>query len=536
MTLSINELNTLGVIKRLFSLKNVKVTSSSLMNKIVEEPTFPSLMSLSNILSEFNIFNAPLVINTKQLGKIPLPAIAHFENGNGYILINSVDVENNEIEWYHEQQGTTIESITEFSHKWQGVVLIAKPIEGLEEENYKSKLIAEKLSKLRTPFISASLAIILGYLVFNKNISSGQTITFYAILFLKIIGLILSAILVRLTIDSDNSIEEGSTKAKKLKNDIIISLNLDSRKIVGEPVWTEIGLIYFISSLATLLFLDSDQTLVFLKWLNLLTTLYIIWSLYYQIAILKNWCLICLGSLAFVLTEFATLFNVPLFDKNINPFLIGQNLILILLVVVFWVFIKKHLFHSVVNENLFHVHKKMKFNTEYVKAMYRDKQTLPPIFKEMKTVNIGNEEAEHNLLAVLNPNSILSKLRFLELFDLSTKNHNINIKIILVPDSPEDQRGKSIIRHILSMENEEKKLALINFFTYEKDIKGFFSNTEANNPEIYNALEANMNWVFLARIPLINPSIFFNKNLFPDTYKIHEIPKLIRIISSKNQV
>lgn len=535
MTLSASEINAFWAVKKLFNLKKVDVTSTTLRSRLLQEPTFPSLLSLSNILTDFNVYNVPIVINTKQLAKIPLPTIAYFENVMGFVTISKVELENNKIEYYHDQLGAFTESITEFSQKWQGLILIVKPNEYLKEENFEVNLRLENIGKFRMPFIYVSLAFILGYFILDKVHFTpiSQIRYFYGIFFIKIVGLILSMILVRFGIYGEKSIVNSSNVIERIKNDFITSLNLESRKIYGWLTWSEIGLIYFITGLSSLFLLDNSNALIFLKWLNFITVPYTIWAIYYQIAVIQKFCLICIGAIILLWIEFYFLMDIPLFFKESNSFSINLILIISLLVTVNWVFIKKHLISSITNEDLYYSLQRTKFSNEYVRSMFNNNQSLIPFFEEMQTVLIGNVDAENTLLSVLNPNSTLCAIKFSELVSLSTSNTKINCKIILVPDSPNDLLGIKIIGNIFNLPDEQRLSALFNWFKKPDFKKCNFSNSLEEGEKLSISVNENINWAFLTRISLTTPTIFFNNTILPSIYTTKDIPILLRILNSK---
>lgn len=535
MTLSAFESNAFWAVKQILKLKNAKITNTTLRSELLKEPTFPSLLSLSNVLNDFNIYNTPIAINTKQIAKIPLPSIAFLENGMGFVTINKVELENNKIEYLHDQLGAFTESITEFSQNWQGLVLIAKPDEKSEEECFEANRKLEKISNFRMPFIYASLAFILGYFIFNKTqvVANKQAVHFYGITFIKIAGLVLSMILIKLNIYGDKCIEDSTSLITRIKNKFVISLNLESRKILGWLTWSEIGLIYFITGLFSLFLNNTNNALVFLKWFNIITIPYTLWALYYQIAVIRQWCFICMGAMALLWFEFYFLTTTPLFLKENTFFPINLFLITILSVTVFWVFVKKHLISSLTNETLYHSFQRTKFNTEFVKSMFNSNQSFTPIFEDMQTLLVGNHDAEHTIIAVLNPNSTVSAIRFNELVSLSNLNTKINCKIILVPDSLNDLIGIKVIRNIFNLPDDQRLSALSKWFKQPNFKKHAFKNDLNESDESSIGLNANTSWVFLARIPLTMPTVFFNKSILSSIYNIKDIPKLLRILKSK---
>ena len=531
MTLSRYEISALGAVNRLLDFKKVKVTDMSLKNKLLQEPTFPSLLSLSNVLTDFTIFNAPLIINPKQLGKIPLPAVAHLENGMGYVVINKVDVDNNFIEWHHEQAGAYRETISEFCQKWQGAIMIVKPDEKSGEDCYETNHLTEKIIKLRLPFIYASLAFLIGY--FSVNISSNllnpQSELFQSILLIKIVGVILSAILIRFSIDLENNVLDGNSKITDGKSKLLNSLNLNTRKILGLINWAEVGLVYFVFGLSSLLLLDAENynnIYTFLKWLNFTTVLYILWAMYYQRFIIRKLCLICIASVVLLLVEFYFLFTAPFLIEKNHQVHYSQLLTNFLLILTLWVFIRKHLFSSISNECTYYALQKLKFSLDYVQTIFNKSSITPPIFGKVQFVEIGNPNAANTVLAVLNPSSTLGAIRFKELISLSALNCQISSKIMLVPDSSDDFIGIKIIKNILCLPTNQRLASLTTWFKSTDFNKCGFSIQVEEDDALSDVVEEHIDWANLARIPFTIPSIFLNDTMLPAIYAVKEIPQL----------
>jgi hypothetical protein len=533
MKLSNDELNAFWVLKSFFNSKKVRVTSTTLRTQLLQEPTFPSIMALSNVLTDYNIYNIPLVIKPEQLHKIPLPAIAHFANGMEYIYITKV--ENNQVEFHHNQLGKLRESIAYFSQKWQGLILIANPEGDVKENNFEGKVCLEIFQKLRIPFIYISLVVVLRFFTLKclNDIPLQYVNIFYNIFFAKIIGITLSVVLIKLNIYRDKSITESTSTLDKLKNTFIKTLILKSRKIFGSIVWAEIGLIYFLVGLSSLFWLESENKLVLTKWLNFFTIIYIIWAICYQIFAIKKWCLLCILSILFLCTEFYLLRQIPLFAEKYDLSSFNVILIYLLLIITTWVFVRPHLINSIFNESLYISFQRTKFNLDFVRNTFTKEQRIPPLFGEMQSVLIGNPSAEYTLLAVLNPNSDLSSIRFHELVSLSSSNEQFNCKVILVPDSLEDIAGKRVVKKILSHTDKQRFDALTSWFKYRnlKYIRRFNSTISEDKLDI--AIHENINWVFLARTSLATPAVYLNNNLLPSIYSIKEVPILFRILNSK---
>ncbi len=170
MTLNPSEKNAFVAVNNLLKIAKVKVTETTLKNKLLQHSDFPTLISLSDVLTDLKVDNMATRINPYQLSEIPLPAIVHFEDGSGYGTMNKI--EDNQVEWLHEKMGIRRESIAEFSQRWQGITLLTQPNENSGEENYAKNRRFEIIENLRNPFIISGLLLILGYFIYYWTYSA----------------------------------------------------------------------------------------------------------------------------------------------------------------------------------------------------------------------------------------------------------------------------------------------------------------------------------------------------------------------------
>jgi uncharacterized membrane protein len=205
-------------------------------------------------------------------------------------------MENNQVEWLHDKMGIRSESIAEFSQKWQGITLLTQPNEKSGEEDYSKNRKFEIIENLRNPFIISGLIVILGYFIGTHftNLTIENSSHFYAFLIAKFAGVIVSCFLIWYGIDANNSFLRSVCEINSKTNCGNI-LNTEAAKIFGWLTWSEIGLFYFVGCFLALLFSSNLlETLLILKWLNVLALPYTVWSVYYQAFVAKEWCVLCL--------------------------------------------------------------------------------------------------------------------------------------------------------------------------------------------------------------------------------------------------
>ena len=531
MNLNPSEKNAFVALEQLLKLTKVKVTSTTLKNKLLQHPDFPTLVSLSDVLTDVKVDNMATRINPYQLAEIPLPAIAHFEDGSGYGTINKIA--DNQVEWFHNQMGIRRESIAEFSQKWQGITLLAQPNEESGEDDYSKNCRFEIIENSRNPFIISGLLLILGYSIWNNfmGLSIENPNSFYAFMIAKFAGVMVSSFLIWYSIDANNSFLKSVCEINSKTNCGTI-LNSEAAKIFGWLTWSEIGLFYFTGGFLALVFSNNlTETLLILKWLNVLALPYTVWSIYYQAFVAKEWCVLCLSVQLLLWAEFFTLSQISfsLNSEMIDSFI---NLSLCFLsITVLWAFFKKPLQNSERFGEVYNTLQKVKFDPDFVKGLLSKERMLPPIFEGMKVLKMGNSEAENVITLALSPSCASCGRAFWEVQQLVHKNTQFRVEIIFSTSNEANHFGGQVARGILSLPSEQMEEAAQKWFQNTKqDHKKWKNNLGLNNEtEVdFQRMAFHLSWLELADV-VSAPAIFLNRAEIPSIFGVQDIEKLCQI-------
>ena len=539
MTLNPSEKNAFVAVNNLLKIAKVKVTETTLKSKLLQHSDFPTLISLSDVLTDLKVDNMATRINPYQLSEIPLPAIGHFENGAGYVIISKI--ENNTVEWLHDKIGIRSESIAEFSQKWQGITLLTQPNEKSGEEYYSRNRKFEIIENLRNPFIISGLILILGYFIGTHftnislaNISLENLNHFYTFLIAKFAGVIVSCFLIWYSIDANNSFLRSVCEINSKTNCGNI-LNSEAAKIFGWLTWSEIGLFYFMGGFLAILFSNNlNETLQILKWLNVLALPYTVWSVYYQAFVAKEWCVLCLTVQVLLWVEFFTLSPIS-FTLNIDMINSLINLSLCFLsVTILWAFIKKPLQNSGRFDETYNTLQKIKFDPDYVKGILSKERMLPPIFEGMKVLKMGNPEAENVITLALSPSCGSCGRAFGEAQGLVSYNSQFRCEVIFAGSKITDNIGGKLVRSILSFPIEKMEKVTQNWFQNTKqDLQKWKEKNDLIEDvnEGTKQMNFHLHWLELAGVESA-PAIFLNKAELPSIFGVANIKKLCLIVQN----
>jgi uncharacterized membrane protein len=534
MTLNPSEKNAFVAVNNLLKIAKVKVTETTLKSKLLQHSDFPTLISLSDVLTDLKVDNMATQINPYQLSEIPLPAIAHFEDGFGYGTINKI--EDNHVEWLHEKMGIRRESIAEFSQRWQGITLLTQPNEKSGEENYSKNRKFEIIENFRNPFIISGLMLIVGCLIWNNfyTISIENLNNFYAFFIAKFAGVLVSCFLIWYSIDANNSFLKSVCEINSKTNCGNI-LNSEAAKIFGWLTWSEIGLFYFTGGFLALLFSNNlNETLQILKWLNVLALPYTVWSIYYQAFVAKEWCILCLTVQVLLWVEFFTLLpisftlNTEMIDSFINLSLCFLS------VTILWAFIKKPIQNSERFDETYNTLQKIKFDPDFVRGILSKERMLPPIFEGMKVLKMGNPEAENILKIILSPLCESCGKTFIEVQKFVNEHTNVKVEIYW---AIEINASNSIIKNFSQIFSLPPKQMEYEILKWYKKLNNAMIERNQNkelmkvNDENFQQITYHQRWLELADIKKV-PSIFLNNVELSKIFEINDITRLFQIYST----
>jgi uncharacterized membrane protein len=121
-------------------------------------------------------------------------------------------------------------------------------------------------------------------------------------LLVKLIGLIASVLLLWYDIDKGNPFLKQICSGIQKANCSAV-LNTKAATLGGMVTWSEVGFVYFAGSLLFSMLTGINEVLPVLSLFSLLALPYIIFSIYYQWKVAKQWCVLCLMVQAVLLAE-----------------------------------------------------------------------------------------------------------------------------------------------------------------------------------------------------------------------------------------
>lgn len=352
-------------------------------NAYVSHPDYPSLLAITDSLTQNDIENIAANVPFKHIDQLPKKFIAElFTDKKDYYLVSKVE---NYFALENEKGIKSKVSLTELENYWTGIILIIE-----ENENHFHKTTVRKSSYL-FPLFLISISIL-------HIVESNPALTEIAVLFLSSLGLFVSVEIIKTYFSNSNEAESKFCSANKNFSckSIINSKSYSFSKYVE---FVDLPIIFF--SIAFLTQVLSLNVLFYQGFVSVLAIPFLLYSIYLQEFVLKKWCLLCL-LVALIIGAIAALFLITYSNQEANYQNLISLLILSIIVVTAWFLAKNFL-------------KKSKENLQKLNALLRFKRNenvftkiATPIenkvgFDLLEKIIIGNEDAKNTITLFLSP-------------------------------------------------------------------------------------------------------------------------------------
>ena len=501
-----------------------RVTRATVRQELLRHPDFPSLLSLSDLLTDWHVDNTALQLNTgEQLRELPLPFVAHQKKQGGwYVLVTNLT--GDRISYTDSERGHVTESLSEFEKQWTGVVLLAETTGQSGEPDYARNRPAEIRENLRGPLVLVGSLLIA--LLVILSVANDFTTPDWLLLLTKSVGLLLSGLLVAKQLGSKNALTDRLCRLNERTNCDDV-LNSPTAKLRGWLSWTDVGLLYFAGGLLTVLLVGVQPMMRPLLYaLALLALPYTVFSVYYQARVLRQWCPLCLGVQAVLVTESIIAVTQLSSLPDIAPPYLAM-LTAFLLPVLAWVLLKPLVADQSKRRREHGELMALKRNPNLFRAMLTQQLQMPAFPDDLHPIRLGNPDAEHTITMVTNPFCGPCATMHSQLEHVLSRNANINVAIIFTGNS---EKGQQVATHAIALAGENVAgVALTDWYGqatkyYDEWAKRHpVSSGEPVCPEI---VERHRQWCDLAGVTE-TPALYVDGYRPPGMYIVAELSRML---------
>jgi len=386
-----------NILEILLAKNDIRIHPDEIKLQVSSHPSYPSLHALTGVLEHFGIPNLAIKLPASKevLEELPTSFIAHVrkENKEQLVLIEKLK---RQIKITADKNLSERISNETFLEMWDGIIV------AIEKDN---TVVEQPLSPFKNAlkwFLISLGVLSFGYFMYKMDDPFAQSH-----FLLSAVGLIISIFIIREELGLQSTIINNFCNLSS-NTSCEAALNSKGAKIFGEYKLSTICIVTFSTYLMYwLLFYDNG---VFGYSALVATTLIAIpltfFSLYYQYNVVRKWCPLCLGIVAVLWMQVATIALTDALLSLTSNSWYSYFFLLASVVASFgvWSFVKPFLERIIRLDEIEVDHLKFKRNFTVFEALQNEEKSLNtavvPIPGE---IILGNQKAPLNLVLVTNP-------------------------------------------------------------------------------------------------------------------------------------
>ena len=522
---------------------NVKITETSLIKDLLEHPDYPSLLSTSDVFKNYGIDNLSIKTTVENLSKLPLPFIAQVKGtkigGQLFAVVTGIGTDT--ITWYNPESKKA-ETITnaDFAGIFTGYVQLAEVGEPAREKDYEQKRKKEKTRYFITSTIALAIPLLTVVIAAVSFWQTGFRESIFPVTFtvLTLVGVVVGALLLLYEVDQYNPTLQKVCHAGKNTNCAAI-LNSNASKIFGIS-WAAIGFTYFAGLLFALLSggIVSPDFLFIASWLNVFVLPYIIYSIYYQWRIARQWCPMCLAVQGVLFLQFITAsaggFQTIISIEDValtSLFTVAVCFIIPFFAVLLLLPALEKAKES--NQNKISL-QRLKHNPQIFDALLA-KQKQITTSAEGLGITLGNPNSKYKLTKVCNPYCGPCANAHPIISELMHNNPELQLQVIFTASPEEGDSRNAPVKHLLAITEKGDALlteqALDDWYLAEKKDYDAFANKYPMNGELKlqtEKVKAMHDWCKDVDIQF-TPTFFINGQQLPEMYNLADLQYFLSV-------
>lgn len=515
----------------------VNFTNSGLSEALHNHVAYPSLLSIKDVLFEYGIASAAIEKGPHSYEAFETPFICSIQQDDwpraGFTIVTRA--ENGQIEYLDSLTDRLTQlPLDEFEKMDKHIILLLDTANPKHELNLAAnrKKQRDRMLLKRVPLCLALAAILFaaGHL-FSLPVGMYTWIGTGFLLF-SFLGLAVSSLLIWNEIDAHNPFikEVCGGKGKKVNCDAVLSSSRASFMGISWAVW---GFSFFAVFFTTqILFPGNMRFLLLWSVISLLVAPYVLFSVFYQWKVVKQWCPLCLAVqvvlaanttiAAFclsgnaVLSEGFTRYPVAVVILGGLSFLLLTNAVI------------PELKSARDGRDYEKKWKKLRYNPEIFEALLdKSDRVIAPV--DGLGIVVGNPHATHEIIKVCNPFCGPCAKAHPELEHIIHTNPDVRLRIIFAVSGEGGDIRTRVVAHLMAIQQKYDPVSMQSALDdwYLAPVKNYdtFAQKYPMNGELSEQsgkILAMRDWCETMKIRA-TPTIYINGRELPDSYRVTEL-------------
>ncbi|WP_158626850.1 vitamin K epoxide reductase family protein [Flavobacterium sp. GT3R68] len=515
-----------NIVNKYLKLSNFSIDSKTFELQVETHPDYPSLKSISDTFDYFGIENLIAKVPKEAFDQLPNSFIALLIKDNDSKLILT-EKKKNGILITEENLTKQKISVEAFKKNWDGTIIAI-------EDNKQHNDISES-------FNFKKIGVLVFGLIILMNILNSNTIEIISYNLLSLIGLLISYFIVKESFGIHNKAVAKVCETISKKDGCKTVINDKQSAIFSRIPLSDAAIIYFLISVLSSVITGFNVPLLFC--VSLCSIPFVLFTLYYQGFVLKQWCALCLGVSLTLIFQFLVLtasFQGFYFDFTI----LMKYLFTIFLVVIVWhnlklLWIKNSKLAAIEIDFL-----KFKRNKELFDNLLKKEKLINNnlITTENKIV-FGSDNPVLTINAVTNPFCGYCAESFRTYYNLLNTRKGVDVNLVFsVPNDIKKQEMQIVVTiiKIYLKGNKREALESLKDWYSDRNIKNWESKyglAKSINEEVFSLLKNQQNWLQVNNIKH-TPATFIGDYYFPKSYNIEDLSMFIddMILDKQNLV
>ncbi|HTJ12441.1 MAG TPA: vitamin K epoxide reductase family protein [Dinghuibacter sp.] len=516
-------------------LLGIKVTQTTLKRDLVENPYYPSLLSLSDTFDRYGLSNAAYALEGNLLDQAEPPFVAYASvkgNLRDFVLVTAIS--GDAVTYRYDGRKPVTLDREAFLKIYRGYIWVAESTTRVVEKDFEQKRVEERRGRLKRGVALVVAAAVLLGLAYDSLPSGAYEETVFCLwLLTKTAGMAVSVLLLLYESGSGGAFVQQICQAGA-QTDCGAVLG-SKASAIGGVTWSEIGFFYFAATLSGLLF--PGVAFVAKEWLlcwsAFLVVLYTPFSLYYQWKVVRQWCPLCLCVQAILVLELTL--SLIVYGKAASipqASVLPAVMVCALWPALTWIFLKPQLTMARNGREYQAAYKRLRSNPDLFQGLLQQQAQAPDGWQELG-IALGNPQAPIQILKVCSPYCGPCAAAHPVLEDVLERNKNTQLRILFTAPNKEGDRRTPVVKHLMALAARRQpgliERALGDWYgAKEKDYKAFADKyplepAEGNEGE---QLEAMAGWCELAEITF-TPTIFVGGYRLPEDFSVQDLSEIL---------
>ena len=502
---------------QLFIVKNnIQLHKEELKLQLLSHPSYPSLHSVTGVLEHFGVPNVALKVPStlEVLEQAPTYFLANIELDSLDELV-LVEKKKASIKITYQDKKSEIYSIEKFIKLWTGVVVAIEKDETVEE------VAPNPLASIGKWLLYITTIVFVGYgLYTNPGLFASSHFI------LSAIGLIISVFIIKHELGSQSAKANSFCNLSESTSCDAI-LNSKGATLFGSVKLSDLGLVAFASCCLCwgVFALIGISNFTVMSIVTLLAFPFTIYSLYYQFAVVKKWCPLCLGIVSVLLLQIVALvsFDFSLIGMNVGWNSVSVLLLSLLVTIGIWNFLKPLLEKQKTLDTLEVEHFKFKRNFSLFNALFKENALVTPLVAPGE-ITFGNENAPIELVVVTSPLCHFCKAAHKDLEKIQALGKDkVKVTFRFIVDTHDKEwilyKIVSQLLHIYHTQGQAACLLnLDTLYAEEESLERWMTEQNFQTKPSYDTImELQKDWCANNDINF-TPALYVNNREFPDEY------------------